>query len=73
MNRYLLFFGPDYYPSGGMLDCKGTFKDKKDALTVVNEFLEEDGMEFNWWHIFDCELKKIVFSNDGVKMRIEDE
>lgn len=54
MNRYWLFAFENYYPSGGMLDYKGSFNSFEQCK---KEFVKS-GLCFG--HIFDSEFEKII-------------
>jgi hypothetical protein len=47
MNRYLLFAGPNYYPSGGVDDLIGDF----DTLVLVAKQIRD--IRPDWWNILD--------------------
>lgn len=55
MERYILFGGDQYYPSGGVGDMQG-------AYSTVDEAVEDSGGEdgYDWWHVFDVETRKVV-------------
>ena len=42
MYRYLLFYYPDYYPSGGMEDCVLKTNNFDDLIPFINEHYFED-------------------------------
>ena len=51
MNRYMLFSGDCYYPSGGMYD----FIMSSNVLDTLIAYAE-DGLEAGaWWHIYDTQ------------------
>lgn len=65
MNRYLLFKGNCYYPSGGAGDLhKKTYKTLDGARTTAEAWTKkqaESGLSDNWFHIFDTESMTIVY------------
>lgn len=56
MKRYWMFAGDFYYPSGGMLDFKGSY----DSL---DEAKSEMKFAVDWYHVFDTENKQVVESS----------
>jgi hypothetical protein len=54
MNRYILFAGADYYPSGGWRDVVASYPTLEDALNIAA------GITDDWWHIVDAESGDIV-------------
>lgn len=59
MNRYWLFSGQNYYPSGGMED----FKESSDRLEHVKEYITK--LEYGEWaHIYDMHESKIVLESE---------
>lgn len=66
MKRFLLFWGYDYYPSGGWYDFKGSF-DSLDAAKEVLLQRQPDGFrecDGDWAHIVDtAEAARIVWRN----------
>ena len=75
MKRYLVFFGAEYYPSGGMndflTDCDSIEDGKiKIAERIKSLFVEngdsaieqyEYNKKYNWAHIYDTEERKEVY------------
>jgi hypothetical protein len=57
MKNYLVFYGGDFYPLGGMFDFKESFDTKKEA----NDFLEINKEKYCWCHIYDLDLSEIVY------------
>lgn len=51
--KYLLFAGEFYYPSGGLHDFIGNFKTIEDAKGWIKDY-------HDWYHIVDLESLKIV-------------
>ena len=64
MKRFLVFFGADYYPSGGMLDFIGDFKKFDEAHKFLMDYAEGDWW-WQWGHIWDSKKRKIVFKKEG--------
>lgn len=68
MKRYLAFACLQYYPSGGMQDCVGSFDELHDAKIALCQ-VDYGGMKDSYvhGHIFDLHEAKIVFAynNDG--------
>ncbi len=59
MNKYLLFLGDDYYPSGGWDDFVGSF----DSLHEAVERIKSEDSHYKWAHIvFD---EKIIITANG--------
>lgn len=53
MNRYLLFYGYQYYPDGGWNDFEGDYDTIEDAMDDIElAKIEEDA---DWYHIIDIE------------------
>jgi hypothetical protein len=52
-NMFLLFAGANYYPSGGMNDCKGVFHTKEEAETHLDHIKKENPYSYDWNHIQD--------------------
>lgn len=67
MSRYLLFFGPVYYPCGGMEDFLGSYEDITEAIKIAESKAKEEypdcPWKFNWSHIWDCDRKAIVWED----------
>ncbi len=51
---YLVFFGDNYYPTGGWRDYAGKFSSIDKALTFILQHSPE------WWQIVDLATLKIV-------------
>lgn len=45
--KYLVFAGPQYYPTGGWSDFKGDFDSKEDALVFLTKH------HYDWWEIVE--------------------
>lgn len=62
MNRYLSFFGDDFYPDGGMGDFLNDFKTLGEAMKAIqHEFDTDKSVSFPWGHVYDTVNKEIVF------------
>lgn len=53
MERYLVFAGDHYYPSGGWDDFHGDYASLEQAKAIAAELEKEGG---RWAHIADLEL-----------------
>lgn len=75
--KYLAFSGSKYYPHGGAEDLVDAYSSIEDAIVSVKAKLFEeynetgwDGEEeywqyqqkFSWAHIYDTEIKKIIWT-----------
>ena len=61
MYRYLVFAGCNYYPFGGMDDCKGKFNSFGEAVAFLIEFNYD-----RWYHIYDVQ-NDVVINRDDIK------
>jgi len=57
MEKFLVFFGSTYYPSGGWNDFRASFNDSADAIWFAKNAKPEVK---KWWHVVDSELGKII-------------
>ena len=57
MQRYLLFMGSNYYPSGGWEDFVGSFPSVEGALVYA---LEGHGHSRDWFQVVDLISGEIV-------------
>lgn len=57
-NKYALFAGDNYYPSGGVGDFIDFFETIEQAKERVS--LQPKNREFDWWHVLDVSTFKIV-------------
>ena len=57
MERYLVFMGSIYYPSGGFEDFAGDFSTEKEA---VNKAKSMDYDFSEWAHVYDTRDRKIL-------------
>jgi len=67
LKRYLLFFGSQYYPSGGMLDFRGYFDSVEEANQLAHSLIGEFDGEYYWWHVFDSTVNEIVACQEDEK------
>lgn len=49
MNRYLLFAGARYYPSGGFRDYVGSF----DTIEDAESHGSNEHFGYDWWQVVD--------------------
>jgi hypothetical protein len=56
MNRYMVFYGYDYYPNGGWKDFRAAF----DTLEGALEMVANKPSSIDWWHIVDANTGEIV-------------
>lgn len=77
MKRYLVFFGPYYYPEGGMNDFIGEVDTIKEGISILDKtimegydsdmFYKQEWIKYqwkmNWAHIYDTQQMKIVWKN----------
>ncbi len=57
MQRFLVFAGDAYYPSGGWKDFVGSYDSADRALGIAEGIARET---FKWAHVFDTETQKIL-------------
>jgi hypothetical protein len=59
MKRYLLFYGHNYYPCGGVSDLCNDFDTKEEAIQLLVEqeekYRNEYGSNIHWANILDIE------------------
>lgn len=70
MKQYLLFFGHDYYPSGGWSDLHSSYDTEDQAFHAALELATtEDQRRTHWWHVVDTENMQVCscHRNDGMK------
>lgn len=61
MKKYLLFAGPNYYPSGGLDDLVKSF----DSIEEAKAFAEADHEEtYEWAQIVETKSLKLVLCGD---------
>lgn len=56
MDRYWLFAGSAYYPSGGFHDFRGRFPTADLAKAAGRELLGRN----DWWHVWDVDADALV-------------
>jgi len=61
MNRYLAFFGDNYYPEGGMGDFLKDFETLSEAKDSILDKFNESKYRDSWGHVYDTVNKEIVF------------
>jgi hypothetical protein len=80
LKRYLVFFGDDCYPSGGMEDFKNDFENLDNAYCCVADlfkettpssyrknnpkWLNEWDESYMWAHIYDSLTKTLIWKSD---------
>jgi hypothetical protein len=65
VNRYALFAGDNYYPSGGFQDFRGTFSE----LESATDFAKKSEEDYDWWHVVDLTDGTVVESGTGSTYR----
>ena len=70
MNRYLLFAGADFYPSGGWHGFRGSFDFEKEAREWMVKHPERDA-DSTWWHIVDTDAGCIITAGGGTGEKTE--
>jgi len=66
--KYLLFYGPRFYPRGGWDDFKGFFLSIEDAKTEVLEVRKSDSYDAEWAQIIDLGI-----ANDTIILEVMQE
>lgn len=66
-NRYMVFHGAVFYPSGGAEDLLATHAMEEEALKAVSGL----DCEYAWWHIYDSWTGNIIHCSD-VERTIDD-
>ena len=61
MNRYLAFFGDNYYPEGGMGDFLNDFDTLGDAMDAIQKAMDKPLLNLPWGHVYDTVNKEIVW------------
>ena len=64
MNRYLLFSGEVYYPSGGAVDFRGSY-------CTMFECMQADSVFDQWWNVLDIRTGQVFHSyyvNDSQRL-----
>ena len=66
MERYLVFYGSVYYPSGGVNDLIGSFNTKEEGVEKIKKQHKQesyrDTWEYAWAHIYDTKEKEIIYT-----------
>lgn len=73
--RYLLFGGDAYYPSGGAEDLIGSYISRENAVAAAafGESMMTSEPGFDWWHVYDTELYRVVAAGGNYHPRsVED-
>lgn len=78
MERFLVFYGPYYYPGGGMEDFLRDEETLEEAMKAVDdarlagysamenkEVYIERAIENNWAHVYDTKLREIVWEQNS--------
>lgn len=65
MNRYLSFFGNNFYPNGGMGDFISSHDNLKDAKAAVETQDLLKATTSTWGHVYDLVDKEIVYERDN--------
>lgn len=74
MQRYLLFGGEHYYPSGGMFDLCTTSDSLSELKEIILEKEKEDEYgycEWSWWHVYDVKQDQWVADQNGYSGTLE--
>ena len=58
--RFLVFAGDGYYPAGGALDLKSMHE----FINYAEDSAQELYSFWEWVHIYDIELKRIIYTID---------
>lgn len=64
MNRYLLFSGSTYYPSGGARDFVGSCETLDNAIWRARRYVADQDHMCDWWNVLDIETGEIAASCD---------
>jgi len=62
MNRYLAFFGDEFFPNGGMDDFVGSYKSLKEAREAITTKELRMMLKASWGHVYDTVNKEIVYT-----------
>ena len=73
MKRYMVFYGDEYYPSGGVEDLIGfsdTIECSREIAQIKKEkewpHCDKDDWHYAWFQIYDSIENKILFDKYGV-------
>lgn len=58
--RFLLFAGPQHYPSGGWLDLHSTHDTELAAHAAARDLVDGGIQIVDWWHIVDARSARVV-------------
>lgn len=58
MKRFLLFAGPNYYPSGGWEDFIGAFDTQQEAQAEYDTRSKKKSSDYHWYQIVDLTMLK---------------
>ena len=61
MNRYLAFFGDNYYPAGGMEDFLSDHNELTEAINAIATEFSESECTDSWGNVYDTVNKEIVY------------
>jgi len=61
MNRYLSFFGDEFFPSGGIHDFVGDYRSLKKAKQAIDTKELRMMLKASWGHVYDTVNKEIVW------------
>lgn len=67
IDRYWIFAGENYYPSGGIEDWKDSYEELEEAKTGLKNIMENPDQRYNicsrydWGYIVDMEHGDIIF------------
>ena len=61
MNRYLSFFGDEFFPNGGMDDFLGDYEDLFEAKEAITSKQLKTMLTSSWGHVYDTVNKEIVY------------
>jgi hypothetical protein len=65
MERYLAFYGLEFYPNEAMDDFIGDFSDLEDAKNEIdktNKELHQGDMSGKWGLVYDTESREYIFT-----------
>lgn len=60
MTKYIVFYGNNYYPSGGFDDNYESFDTEKEAIAFMKGLKAEDDTKF-------CNITEIVVEDNNIK------
>lgn len=65
MSNFLVFFGTDFYPFGGMWDCVGDFSTEELAQEKIKQLtaITKDSLfERHWAQIYNVQDRKLIYA-----------